>query len=80
MTCIPVLPEVPPLGPASAGSHHLRQEDKEEESTSRDSHPVWNVRRKLSVKRTGKESEEKNAFKRIPGDPNLPYQTPRLGT
>ena len=78
MTCIPVLPEKFLLWVSASTGPALRQEDKEEETTSRDSHPVWNVKETV-CKEDRKESEETNAPKRIPGNQTLPCQTPRLG-
>ena len=78
MTCIPVLPEKFLLWVSASTGPALRQEDKEEETTSRDSHPVWNMKETV-CKEDRKKSEETNASKRIPGDQTLPCQTPRLG-
>ena len=52
MTCISVLPEKFLLYVSASADPALRQEEEEEETTSRDSHPVWNV--KETVKRTGR--------------------------
>ena len=79
MTCIPFLPEKFLLYVSASADPALRQEEEEEETTSRDSHPVWNVKETV-CKEDWKEREETNAPKRIPGDQTLPCQTPRLGT
>ena len=62
MTCIPVLPEKFLLWVSASTGPALRQEDKEEETTSRDSHPVWNVKETV-YKEDRKEHEETNAPK-----------------
>ena len=79
MTCIPVLPEKFLLWVSASTGPALKQEDKEEETISRDSHPVWNVKETV-CKEDRKEHEETNAPKWIPGDQTFPCQTPRLGS